>query len=149
MARVQNLDRLKAKLTRLRKATEDDARIGLSEAADIIVAEQKRLAPVRTGKLRDSIDWKLALGSRTGNIAVRIAASAPHAHLIEFGTKAHTIEPASAEALQIGSDTFAEVVEHPGAAASPFFFPGYRSSRRAARARINKAIRDGVKRAVK
>lgn len=148
MARpVQNLDRLKAKLTRLRKTTEPDAERGLLKAGEIINAEQKRLAPVQSGDLRDANKVALTRGAKTGNVAVKVVNTDHKAGWVEFGTAAHTIEPKNAEALQIG-DGFAEKVEHPGATARPFFFPGYRARKKQARAAIGKAARDGVKKAV-
>lgn len=169
MAQFQNLTRLQAKIARLRQDTEGDVLAGLILAGNAIATAQRRLAPVRTGELRDSIKVNASGASPahaafqgSGGASVvgapgarsRVTISAGnsrvrYAHLVEFGTRPHSIEPQNAEALQIAENRFAEKVDHPGARAQPFFYPGYRATRRRARAIISKAVRDSVKRAVK
>ena len=47
-----------------------------------------------------------------------------YARFREFGTKAHSVKPRRAKALQVGLDTFrASVRNHPGTAAQPFLRP--------------------------
>jgi HK97 gp10 family phage protein len=107
----------------------------MEEAASLIVAEQKRLAPIRTGALRDSITWTFGSapagssfggGQRSanetrititeGNMRVR------YAPFVEFGTTS----------MQ----------------AQPHFYPGYRATRRRARTIIAANVRKAVKAAV-
>lgn len=122
MARVQGLESFKRKVTRLRKMIDPDVQAGLLKAGDVIVAEQKRLAPVDDGTLRDSIERRLATGEKSGNQAVRISTGVFYAPFVEFGTVK--------------------------SAAQPFFFSAFRARRKQARAIINKAVRDSVKKAV-
>jgi len=47
-----------------------------------------------------------------------------YAKFREFGTKAHSVKPRRAKALQVGLDTFrARVRNHPGTVAQPFLRP--------------------------
>jgi HK97 gp10 family phage protein len=154
---LQGLPRLKAKLQRLRQETAEDVRPALARAAQLIVEQMKRLAPVsdaprqRKGKtvnpgaLRDSIGWTfggrprhsqaLAVG-KVGRLRVTIFAGndeVRYAHLQEFGSPPH-----------IAGGKF-EGARHPGHPAQPFFFPGYRAMRREAKRLLAKAIRDAVR----
>lgn len=163
MARgIQGLDRLKRKLDRLRKQTEAEMEPALVRAGEVIAAEQRRLAPKKTGALSDSI--KVTTGEAASfsafqggtaerkRKAVRISAGnskVRYAHLVEFGSAPHRIEPENRKALQMGTDEFAAAADHPGTTAQPFFFVGYRARRKQARSIINKAVRQSVKKAVK
>lgn len=150
--RWQGLESLKRKLDRLRKNAGPAVEAGLLNAGAIVTAEQKRLAPVDDGDLQESIRYDLARGAKSGNRAVRIIGGddkAFYARMVEFGTPPHKIAPKNRKALQTGDDAFAAGVDHPGAEAQPFFFPGYRATRRKARSIIGKAVRDSVKKAVK
>lgn len=162
MAKVQGLDRLKRKMARLRAQTETDVEPALVKAGEVVAAEQRRLAPKKTGKLRDSIAVTTGAAAKYAafqgsaadrkNRAVRISAGnseVRYAHLVEFGTKPHKIKPKNREALKMGSDEFAIEADHPGAAAQPFFFPGYRATRKRARSIVGKAVRESVRKAVK
>lgn len=86
------------------------------------VAEQKKLAPFKTGNLRRSI--------HVGRVTTRSAetiASANYAAFVEFGTKPHEIRPRNRRALRWkvpGGHRFAKVVRHPGTRARPFMMPG-------------------------
>lgn len=153
MAKVQGLASFLQKTRRLRKAAGPAVEAGLLKAGAIVTAEQKRLAPVDDGHLRDSIRYELAHGAKSGNRAVRITAGdkkAFYAGMVEFGTTPHKIRPKKAKVLQLGADEFVGgTVNHPGTAAQPFFFPGYRATRRKARAAIAKGVREQVNKAVK
>ncbi|MBX3494521.1 HK97-gp10 family putative phage morphogenesis protein [Chelatococcus sp.] len=148
MAKIEGRDRLLAKLAALPPAVRSAIKQALAQGADEIVADAKRLAPKKTGKLRDSIKqtWgggkeryaSLSAGAKgdpdltvvisAGNSAVR------YAHLVEFGTSPH-----------INGGMFAGS-EHPGTEAQPFFFPAYRANRRKVRARISRATTKAAKR---
>lgn len=125
---------LSEKLKRLRTVASAPVRIGVGKAAELIVEEQKRLVPVVTGRLRDSIQWSFNAppsgvrlgGARTGQQANETRAfitagdrKAFYAPFVEFGTTS----------MQ----------------AQPFFYPGYRIMRKRAKAEIAKAIKAAVK----
>lgn len=118
----------------------------LRESAGEIVEAQKRLVPVRTGKLRDSIKatsgngrtaYAAFGGSKGGSgdpdLTIRITAGnsqARHAALVEFGTAPHKTGGRFPGA------------QHPGTPARPYFFGPYRARRRALK---SKAVRNGKK----
>lgn len=158
---------LKALSTKLSKSMPQQVRLrvkqAIAEGADEIVSTQKNLVPKKTGKLRDSIvatmgggevpryaafrkrkqgksrnsrviqvaDPELVAVITAGNNGVR------YAHLVEFGTAPH-----------INGGIYAGT-QHPGAKASPFFYPGYRANRKSVKAKMRAAIRKGVKEASK
>ena len=153
MARVylKGLPKLKAKLVKLRKDTMPDVMPAMAQAADMIVEMMKRQVPVKTGKLRDSINWtfgKAPKGAmkvatiKEGEATLTIYAGGkelkvPNAWWTEFGTSPHP---------QAGQ--FAGTM-HPGSAAQPFFFTSYRALRKEAKKMIRLAISAAVKKAIK
>lgn len=131
-AKVLGLKRLQAKLKRIRASVADEVRHGIARAAETVVAEQKRQARVRTGRMRSSIGWtfgnppqgaRLAGGARSIN-ATRATIYAgsrevPYAPWIEFGRK--------------------------NARKFPFFYSGYQAKKRAAKTAISRAIREAIR----
>lgn len=83
-----------------------------------IAEDARSLAPSRTGTLRDSIGHY----QRRDGVHV-VYASAPHAHLIEFGTDPHEISPREGQALAIPGGGVYRRVHHPGTTARPFLRP--------------------------
>lgn len=113
-------ERLKKRFRKLPELAKEEARKGLGNGADEIVAMMKRSAPKgRTGNLRRSIHWMWSkVRGKGGLIALRIRAWSPkvkYAHLVEFGTAPHK---------QGGRF---KGTEHPGTRPQPFFFPSYRA----------------------
>lgn len=77
--------RLDVWVGRLEKAADLDVTDTAQQGAELIRDEAKRIVPVKTGFLRDSIVVTRAETLQTG-AAVRIEAQAPYARFIEFGT---------------------------------------------------------------
>lgn len=92
----------------------------------------KQIAP---GGLKRSI--KSAPGRQSKNFlqafAFTLKGAAPHAHLVEFGTKPHAIKPKDKKFLVFGNlfKRFAKSVQHPGSREIPFFRNAIRSKRTA------------------
>jgi HK97 gp10 family phage protein len=148
MARILGRDRMRKVLKALPKTVRAELRRGILEAAEKVADDQRSLAPVRTGALRDSIkvtpgdenlplyaslksrrtekDPELSAIITAGNTKVR------YAHLVEFGTAPH-----------INQGEFPGT-SNPGAPAEPFFYPAFRAGKRKAQATINKAARKGI-----
>jgi HK97 gp10 family phage protein len=147
---VAGLDKLLKKLKALPPAFEKAAKTALGEAAQDIVDTMKRLVPVDSGDLRDSIDWtfgsapKGALVLKSASvqangrkIAVTIFAGnaeAFYARWVEFGTKPHAAGGMFKGAL------------NPGTTAHPFFYPAYRLKKKKAKARISRQLNQEAKR---
>lgn len=105
------------------KVEQNIMRSALRAGAAVIRTEAKVLAPVDRGALRASI--KISAKARRGQITVAVKAggkSAPHAQLVEYGTRPHQIEPKDAAALSIAGTAVASI-DHPGAKPSPFMRP--------------------------
>ena len=131
--------RLQARLAKVPDIARAAAANAMEEGAAELVAEMKRLAPVQSGALRDSINWTwgdVPAGSftiadiRSGNNAgeqyatlrIKIYAGSREAYYArwqEFGTKNQP--------------------------AQPFFFVAWKAQR----AKFRKRIRDAVKTAIK
>jgi hypothetical protein len=72
------------------------------------------------------------------------------AHLVEFGTAAHRIEPkrkGKVLAFEVGGETvFTTRVDHPGAQAKPFLRPAGDTKAQAAVDKIAENLRAGIER---
>lgn len=162
---VTKVTGLAALSTKLSKSMPRQVRLrlkqALAEGADRIVSTQRNLAPVKSGKLRDSIVATFEGGevpayaafrhrkqgrSRHSKIiqvadpelAVTITAgntAVRYAHLVEFGTSPHK-----------NGGKFAGT-DHPGTNAQPFFYPGYRANKKQVKALLRKALKKGIKEA--
>lgn len=106
----------------------------LRAAGKPILDAAKANAPVASGALRDSIrlsfvradDGKtVAYAVKAGPKGRRDKGGAFYAHMVEFGTAAHTIKARNGKTLfnVAGGLVIGPRVEHPGAAAKPFMRP--------------------------
>jgi HK97 gp10 family phage protein len=98
----------------------------LIQAANHILAEMESRVPVKSGVLRNSLGVqvetdKVIIGPR--------ADQAPYAGFVEFGTKAHIIEPKKAGGVLVfnvgGTKVFTRKVRHPGTKAQPYVRPAF------------------------
>lgn len=113
---LKGLAELTRKFEAIEKGVDRELDRVLKESADVVRDEAKERAPVRTGKLRDSIISRLERASDFFTNARRsalVVVQAPHGHLVEFGTAPHKI------------DHFT----HPGARENPFLFPAFEAKR--------------------
>jgi len=146
--KLQGRQRLLAKMAALPTEVRSAIKQALAEGADEITDMQKRLAPVKTGDLRNSIvqTWggarvrysslSATAGAGDPDLTVRISAGnskVRYAHLIEFGTAPH-----------INGGKFAGS-QHPGTKAQPFFYPPYRALRKRVKSRITRATTKAAK----
>ncbi len=119
--------------------------------------------------LKNSINWtwgeapkgSIVLGtirpsgnSKADDLKITIYAGddeAFYARWVEFGTRSHGIDAKANNpgGMSRGQNNFGRHVDHPGAKATPFFFPAYRASRKRVRARLSKAITTSVKKVAK
>lgn len=167
MAKVGGREKLLQKMKDMPHSVRSAAKQAIAQGADEITDMQRRVAPVGKGKgkkgpgrLRDSIrqTWggskapsyaSLSGGVIQGDpdLSVRITAgdtNARHAHLVEFGTKAHTIAAKNFPALgYLGR--LGPIVQHGGSKPRPFFFPPYRALKRRVKSRISRAIGKAVR----
>ena len=82
-----------------------------------------RGVPVDEGDLKRSLRVTTRVKKGTVYASLKVGGrAAPHAHLVEFGTKPHKIRPKSKKALSFGGKAAREV-NHPGARPQPFMRP--------------------------
>lgn len=95
--------------------------------AEIIADEAKRLVPVDSGELRNTI--RVEMSTRRGTVTASIAAGEGrkgwYAHIVELtGSAPHEIRPKGAASLFFAG-LLRKVVEHPGMAPKPFMRPAF------------------------
>lgn len=98
-------------------------RSALRAGANEIRKEARERVPVDSGQLYRSI--KVSTGSKRGRITAKLKAGgrlAPHAHLVEYGTRPHKIVARNGSGLTVGGSVVREV-DHPGARPQPFMRP--------------------------
>lgn len=151
-AKVEGLDRLQRKLERLaaiQGPVRRSVRASLEQTGGIVSGQMRSVAPSDTGALRASIRVVFGAYSQANanvrgvggggagdpDLTMRVVAGdarAWYARLVEFGTAPH-----------INGGRFAGT-QHPGATPRPFFFPVWRANKRAAKARMSRAMRKGI-----
>ena len=102
----------------------DAVRAGVEAAGEVLAAEARRLCPVDTGKLRDSISMEVVETSKT--ILAHVSASAPYAGYVEYGT-------GIAGSQSPGRGPYPYNPRWPGMAAQPFLRPALDSGRELAK----------------
>lgn len=144
---IIGLNRLKRKLeTTVPERVEKATAAAMEQGAEEIVQMMKRLVPVDTGALRDSIGWTWGDAPEGAMVLARSkAAGGP-------GRKFITIYAGTRNKALGDMDAFyARFVEFgtQNMSARPFFFPSYRALRKRVRGRITrqmkKAIKEGAK----
>ena len=107
-------------------------RSALRAGAQEIRKEAQRLAPVRTGKLRDTIRVGTRYDRRSGEVQATVSAGNRkrgvfYASMVEFGTTGHPIIAGggtkAGQVLAAGARILGERVDHPGAKPKPFMRP--------------------------
>lgn len=93
-----------------------------NEIAPVVKEAVRFNAPVRTGRLRDSVVMERR--ARKGGIEITFLSDTPYAGYVERGTPAHMIYPRRARMLHWvdpgGESVFRKEVHHPGTRANPF-----------------------------
>lgn len=148
---ISGLDRLQRKLqVTIPNAVVVRVKEALARSADEVVAAMRSLVPVESGDLRDSIAWTwgdapkgtIAIASKKAkgsDLRITIYAGGGEAYygrFVEFGTNPHT-----------NGGLFAGA-RHPGTAAKPFFYPGWRMSKKAVKSRVSRSIKKAIKEGV-
>ncbi|WP_421580091.1 HK97-gp10 family putative phage morphogenesis protein [Shinella sp. M31] len=144
---LEGWQRLQRRLRAIPEAVRQQTQSALVAAANDIANTMKALAPEDDGDLKDSIEVtpggqatpphsqpggatvvpENAAMITAGNSKVR------YAHLVEFGAAPH-----------VAGGKF-EGAQHPGAPAQPFFFPGYRITKKKAARKIKRAMTKAIK----
>ncbi len=150
---LQNREKLLKKLAAIQGAPREAMKAALTQNAVEITDMQKRLAPVDSGDLRNSIgytfgEYRAANANVRGvsgggggdpDLSVTIHAGdekAFYARWLEFGVS---------KSWTIGGKF--EGAAHPGFSAEPYFFPAWRALKRRSKSRLTRAMRKAIKEA--
>ena len=106
------------------------ARNAMAAGARVIRDEAKKIVPVRTGALRRSIrsgskrerDGMVTATIRAGRRGKKTDNTPFYAHMVEYGTKPHSIAPKNRKALKIG-DRYASSAVIPTVRPKPYMRP--------------------------
>lgn len=137
---VQLSPRLQARLAKVPDVARAAAAQAMEEGAAEVVAEMKRLAPVDSGALRDSIGWTWGdVPAGTFTIAdIRSGKNAGE----QYATLRIKIYAGSKQAFYARWQEFG-TKDRP---AQPFFYPSWSKMRPKFRARIRAAVKAAIKR---
>jgi HK97 gp10 family phage protein len=152
---LQNRERMLQKLKAIQGAPRAAMRRALEQNAAEITAMQKRLAPVDSGDLRNSIGYTFGT-YRAANANVRgVAAGTGGDPDLSVTIHAGDAKAFYARFLEFGasgpwaiSGRF-EGATHPGYAAEPYFYPAWRALGRRSKTRLTRAMRKAIRDAVK
>lgn len=124
------------------KAEKNILRAALRAGANEFKKDMQQNVPVDEGALRRSIRTTTRTKKGTVYAAVKVGGRrAPHAHLVEFGTKAHKIRAKKDSALVVNGNAVREV-DHPGAKAHPFARPAFDTGAASAITAVGAKIRE-------
>jgi len=123
-----DISRLADALNETAKQSQTTTMQVMIQSANYIKAEMEAKAPVKTGTLRNSIFIKV----ETDKVIIGPnMTTAPYAGYVEFGTKAHTIEPKKKGGVLVfnvgGQKVFTRKVHHPGTRPQPYVMPAFQS----------------------
>ncbi len=133
----------------------------LRAAGRVIIKDARTRIPDRSGRLSKALGTKTASKRQGATLQVGVidrgkGADAFYAHLVEFGTKAHTIPyrkksgklSRNKKALSFGGKTV-ERVAHPGSKAHPFLRPAFDATHEAATNKFAEQLHRGLIRELK
>lgn len=144
---IPHLREAVGQLKKARVEIVEPVQVALLECADLVRDAAERNAPIgETGNLRRA--FRSAKGRAQRNFlqafTFTLSQIAKHAHLVEYGTKPHSIIPKRSGGILAFGKYFARQVDHPGSKASQFFRRAVRSSRN----RVKRTISDAVAKAI-
>lgn len=159
---VELSPRLRARLAKVPDVAREAAAAEMEKCAQEIVDAMKAAVPVKSGKLRDSINWtwgdvpagsfvidEIRSGKNKGDqyatLRIKIYAGnreAFYGRFVEFGTSPHSLARNASVARGLRQDDGAF---HRGAVAQPFFFPTWKAKRAEFQRRVKAAVRAAIK----
>jgi len=122
------------------------SRGALRAGAKVLAASVRQKAPKRTGKLADSV--RISTRLIKGRALAKVMAggkTAWYAHMVEFGTREHSIFPKNRKAILIGGDKPRAKARVKGSTPKPFFRPAVDEHAGAAADAVVKYLRNRLK----
>lgn len=156
--KIEGLTELAGQMQKLKDTAQGQAvRSALLDGANLITDAARARAPIAPyatnyrgtsiapGGLRKSLSAAAGRQFKTflQAYAFSLKKAAPHAHLVEFGTKAHEITPKNKKFLMFGNlfKRFSKKVEHPGSRPIPFFRDAIRAQRNAVKRLLEQRVK--------
>ena len=131
---ITGLQQLRAKIKALPDAARAEIRAAMEQSAEEVVAMAKRLVPVDSGALRDSIGWTWGEPPKG---SITLAQSDPNAEAITIYAGSRDKTLGDADAFYVRWVEFGTVT----ARAHPFFFPSWRALRKRVKSRNTRAVK--------
>lgn len=146
---IEGLEALQRKLALIPQSIIEEVRIELERQATEIVAMMKRLVPVESGALRNSISWTWGDAPAGSMVIGTVKAGAAKRGAVgtNYGSMAITIFAGSSGKK---GDTFYARFQEFGTrkmSANPFFFVTYRAKKRSAKSAVTRAMKRAIKNA--
>lgn len=140
--RVEGLREFLASMQRLEvEAPRAVLRTSLNSAAALVVADAKRRAPVRKGKLRDSIRASsTATYARVSEGSARV----PYAGFIDYGGTVGRARKTVAHERARAAGTARHLATRPFIRTGRILYPAFRAQRDGVIAAMNQSLRDAV-----
>ena len=156
---VQGIGDLNKKVAEIPKRIEAAAKKAMEAGADELVSMMKRLVPVDSGDLRDSIGWTYGDAPAGAKVVSQSTADirglkitvyagsekAYYAAWLEFGTAPHNVAKGGGTKAGVKQLAAGGGNAHPGSSPQPFFFPSYRALRKKIRTRIARETRKAMR----
>lgn len=162
----KNERKIEASLKGLETLSEKAVNRAVVGAALDIQRAAKKLAPVDTGRLQNSIavaEKQQALARNSDQATEKrearneinatmtsavIGTNLNYAQAVEFGSRPHHIRPKNAEALHFevgGEKVFATQVQHPGTPARPYMTPAFKIRGKELEKRLKRELKKAAK----
>lgn len=124
--KVKGMEELVRNLSVLQVSAKVRVAEAVRETSKELRKEARTRVPRKSGAFAKRIRTKFSKDQLTARTAAFARSGRPHplSHIIEFGTKPHSLAPKAKRALTIG-DGFAASAQHPGTAAKPWLFPSF------------------------
>lgn len=135
---ISGLEQLRAKIRALPDAARAEIRRAMEQGADEMVGMAKRLVPVDSGALRDSIGWTWGEPPKG---SITLAKSDPNAEAITIYAGSRDKSLGDRDAFYVRWVEFGTVSQ----AAQPFFFPSFRALRKRVKSRNTRAVSKAFK----
>ena len=129
--KIEGYKEIKSALKSMKHYTKTKSTLRLAYLAGVFGEKARDLAPVDTGRLKNSIKIRKGKGQ-----SYEVIAEAPYAGFVEYGTSPHVILPKRKKVLRFevnGRVVYARKVHHPGTGPKMFWRPSFEFVEKTAR----------------
>lgn len=138
---VEGVAALRAKMRALPKVAKDEIRAAIAQSAEEVVAMARRLVPVETGALRNSIGWTFGKPPE-GSMVLGEVGEGDLRAVIFAGSNATMVANERGHKWQLARLQEFGTTKMP---ANPYFFSSYRAVKRRVKGRVTRATRKAAR----